>query len=270
MRVLCIGCGSIGKRHIGNLLDLGCEVSAFDVAETAFHGLPQTVRRYTQAPAEDFDAFVIATPWDQHLTWAETAVALGKPFFVEKPLGTVEELPRWRALADECEARGIVTQVGYMLRFHEKAQAMKAAIPKACNHCIECRMADWPGGSYGPPLLELSHEIDLALWHGAPAQVEWTNGVDVCFADGWYVSMWGGRDSGYWRWWSITEPRRPVVGVQFDAPDELGTAMYRAELEHFLNAVRTGKQSEPAATVRDGIRVLDIVQQVEQMARAQA
>jgi predicted dehydrogenase len=279
MRVLVIGAGSIGKRHIGNLLALGCEVFAWDISpaaqEVAF-GMGAHRKALMSRPP---DAVVVAMPCDEHLRRVEWALD-AYPYtclFVEKPLGALDELPRWKLLADECESRVIVNQVGYMLRFHPWAEALRA-VPKPVLGRFTCQadMATWPGSSYGPSLLELSHEIDLALHCGAPSS---RVSVDVADEHRHVFSLCGsglrwrleldGQAKRYERRWAVVSESMSV-DVSIGRSDALGDAMYRAEMAHFLNAARTGKQSEPAATLADGIRVLDVCAMVEAQVGAHA
>lgn len=266
MRVAVIGCGSIGRRHIGNLLALGCHVNAHDVNSTA---LARVRAEYPAAhigsDGIECDACVIATPAANHLQWVESTVRLGVPFFVEKPLGTLEQLPRWRELA---AAALPVNQVGYMLRFHPKAQEMKALIPAPLcgSFYVAADMRTWPGTLYGPMLLEFSHEIDLALWFGATPFVTYASisELKAAIAMGpWWVTMQDGAP--YTRQWSITEEIRGYQWA-FNSPEELGVEMYRTELEHFLACIQQGKPT--ACTLADGLAVLEVCAQVETSARS--
>jgi predicted dehydrogenase len=278
VRVLCVGAGSIGKRHIGNLLTLGCEVAALDPSEDSTDGLPDSVAVFrTGLTVGPWDALVIASPLDTHYTWAAAELMHGTPFFVEKPLGALDEIENWRALASACEARGIVTQVGYNLRFHPWAEALRA-VPKPVLGRFACYadMATWPGSSYGPSLLELSHEIDLALHCGAPSSrvsvdiATDTRHVFSLCGEGkrWRVEL-DGAASRYERRWCVADEALSV-DITIGTSTALGDAMYRAEIDHFLNAVRTGKQSHPAATLRDGIRVLEVCAMIEAQVKAHA
>lgn len=276
MRVLVVGAGSIGRRHIGNLIALGCEVFVFDMsiaAQEAAFGLGAHPKSLMSSPP---DAVVVATPWDEHLRSAEQAIETGRALFVEKPLGAFQELSRWRDLA-RCEGHGCVTQVGYMLRFHPAAQSLRAVTdPMIGRFTCQSNMDTWPGSSYGPILLEASHEIDLALWAGAPSS---RVSVDICTdkraafslcgdKQRWRVQLEGEARHYERRWYVASEAAH--VEVAIDRSDALGDAMYRAEMEHFLNAVRTGTQSQPAATLADGIKVLEVCAMVEQAAKVTA
>jgi predicted dehydrogenase len=177
VRIGLVGLGSIGRRHLGNLLALACDVVAFDVSVDARQRAwtDYTHVQYVGAlPFAGLDALVIATPIGNHLRWVEEAIARRIPFFVEKALGTLDQLPRWREIA---ALELPINQVGYNLRFHPKLQTLRAHVDgaEAGQFFLDCDMRQWPG-VYGPMVLECSHEIDLALYCGAAATVD---AVDV-------------------------------------------------------------------------------------------
>lgn len=278
MRILVVGAGSIGRRHIGTLLALGCEVLVYDVsadarAEAVRLGAKDATEPQTVEPAK---AVVIATPWSTHLQVVERLFDRSSmnhrppAFFVEKPLGTLDEAHRWRELVAECEQRQIVTQCGFMHRFHPAVAALKSvASPLIGRFTCDATMRTWPAKSYGPALLELSHELDLALWCGAPDQrvsvdvaEEYRSVFSLCGnGQRWRLSLNGQAERYDRRWYVANDVMHVEVALSHtnaSNPD----ALYRAEMEHFLNAVRTGKQSEPAATLADGLRVLEVCQKV--------
>lgn len=277
MRVAVIGCGSIGRRHIGNLLALGCGVLAMDPNADAVASATEGAKRFWMGPQhgwtpEDFDALVIAAPWDKHLDYVEAAVDCRKPFFVEKPLGSLDQLHRWREIA----AMNLpVNQVGYQLRFQEKAKALKTLAPNPRVVDLVCwvDMSTWPGRSYGPFLLEASHEIDLAMWFGARCnRVEYLNGG--------HEYVLGDTDSmvkrvslsnrpGYSRTWRVGSVGN-APSVHFRSPAELGDQMYHDEVAHFLARVRGERDLGDACDLPQALRVLEVCAQVEQMAEGQA
>ena len=285
VRMLVVGCGSIGRRHIANLIGLGVpaeDITAVDVP-SALEVLPESVVRYpiVETPVElakpvVFAAILVCSPFDRHLSWAADACQQQTALFIEKPLGSLDELPRWRTLAAKFDALALVTQVGYQLRFHPAAQALTSITsPVIGRFTCDAEMASWPGQSYGPMLLEMSHEIDLALASGASSErvsvdiLTDTRAVFSLCGEGrrWRIDL-NGQASSYHRSWYVANGGMHVE-VSIDQPDALGADMYRAEMGHFLNAVRTGKQSGPAATLADGVKVLEICQSVMETHGAQ-
>lgn len=259
-----IGCGSAGRRHIGNLLALGCQVFAFDPSLEALALVSsgaKTVRwdLCTFVPG-DFAAIVIATPWDQHLDLVEMAVATDVAVFCEKPLGSLDQLPRWRELATI--PLPVTTQVGYQCRFHPLAMAIYKMKPHGASMLVNCDMASWPGSAYGPPLLEMSHEIDLVLWWGA-GSVSWgcleRSHQDIQFGSEWCVELeW--KEPHYFREWK-SYFAGSQLRAEFSSPKSLGDEMYRAEMAHFLECVR--EQKPTSVPLADGLRVLEVCAQVE-------
>jgi predicted dehydrogenase len=191
MLIAAIGCGSIGRRHLRNLLTLGCrELIAFDQDPEAREGVKQELgievyRELEEIWARKPDAVVIATPTQYHLDLALQAVARGCHMFVEKPLAhTLEGID---TLCGEVEKRGLVTMVGCNMRFHPGPAMVKRLIEeKAVGEVIAARiqtgsyLPDWrPHQDYhqsysasavwGGAILDCIHEIDLALWYFGPA-----------------------------------------------------------------------------------------------------
>lgn len=237
MRVGVVGAGSIGRRHIENLIGLGCTVAVCDVSAEA---RARVAGAYALAsvgdalPFSGLDALVIATPYDQHLSWVEEAVRRRLPFFVEKPIGTAAQLPRWRELA---RMELPVHQVGYMLRFHRAVALLKQQVPNP----VAGRVALWWDGSkYADPWLESSHEIDLAWYLCGTAPVQFDIRTD---------------SPEYRRHWVLDDAWGQRYAAGFSSPEELGMAMYEAEMAHFLACVQG--QRETRCTLQDGLRALE-------------
>jgi len=122
MKVLLIGLGRWGEKHLRVLGELGCEVWVADVSaeRRAFavkSGVPEAraVADF-RAALPQVDAVDLVTPADNHLALASECLQAGKDCFVEKPLTlTVAE---GRALAQAVRVTGRVLQVGHIFRFH--------------------------------------------------------------------------------------------------------------------------------------------------------
>nr|BAL53838.1 oxidoreductase [uncultured Acidobacteriota bacterium] len=92
MRFLIIGCGSMGKRRIRNLLHLGeTDLLAFDPREdrrqevTARYGV-SAFSTFEEALAHEPEALVISTPPALHAPYVEWAIRHNVHFFCEVPL----------------------------------------------------------------------------------------------------------------------------------------------------------------------------------------
>jgi len=194
--VLVAGCGSIGRRHLKNLRELGvrqlgvcdpdAERSAPVVKElgvAAFLDLGDALR------AQKPDAVFVCTPPVQHVALAMQALAAGVHVFIEKPLSH-----DWQGVEELLQAatqRGRTVQVGYNLRFHPGPQKLKEMVEGGRLGRILWAYAeagqylpDWrPWQDYrqsytarralgGGILLDGSHELDYLTWLlGTPMEV---------------------------------------------------------------------------------------------------
>lgn len=186
-RVLVVGTGSIGKRHIRNLLGLGAEVAAFRYragAAVSADPLPPDVflvESLDQALVGSWDAVVIANSTDQHIPVALSAARNGKHLFIEKPLSDslrgVSELLRLSA------EQHLVVEAGFMLRFHPNLRWMRDYLQGGglgtlyyARAQVGQYLPDWrPDTDYrqsysarrsqgGGVILDLIHELDLIAW----------------------------------------------------------------------------------------------------------
>ena len=182
-----MGCGSIGKRHIGNLIALGVpEVIGFDPIQDRRQEVESQFGIATVAELESAwqrrpTAALIATPTNLHIGPATEAAEHGCHLFIEKPLADsmsgVNELLR---IVDE---RKLVTLVGCNMRFHPGLSRVKQllderAIGRVVAARVECGkyLPDWhPLEDYrrnysarrdlgGGVILDIIHEIDYIRW----------------------------------------------------------------------------------------------------------
>jgi UDP-N-acetylglucosamine 3-dehydrogenase len=129
VKVLLIGLGRWGEKHLRALGGLGCELWVADVSaeRRAFAlgaGVPatRTVADF-RAALPHVDAVDLVTPADSHLALASECLRAGKDCFVEKPLTlTVAE---GCALKDVVRSTQRVLQVGHIFRFHPVTQLMR-------------------------------------------------------------------------------------------------------------------------------------------------
>ena len=193
MRFLVIGCGSVGQRHIKNLMSLRAgDICAYDVLEDRREAVRSvlgidTVDSLDEAWDWRPQGVLIATSTNMHVPLALQAVEQGCHLFVEKPLSrTLDGVDRLCAMA---ERHGSVTMVGCNMRFHPGPAAIKRLLEgKAIGRVIGARIQT---GSYlprwrpwqdyrqsysaspewGGAILDCIHEIDLALWYLGPGSV---------------------------------------------------------------------------------------------------
>jgi predicted dehydrogenase len=186
-RFAVAGCGSIGKRHIKNLLALEAgEVLAFDVQAERRHEVGATPGVETLASIEDVwarepDVLLIAVPTAMHMALALAAAERGIHLFIEKPLASSwDGVERLLELVRE---RGIVSLVGCNLRFHPGLALVKRLLSEqAVGRPLTARvefgqyLPDWhPMEDYrrsysaraelgGGVILDAIHEIDYIRW----------------------------------------------------------------------------------------------------------
>ncbi|MFO0888017.1 MAG: Gfo/Idh/MocA family oxidoreductase [Isosphaeraceae bacterium] len=132
-RLLVVGVGSIGERHLRCFQQTGrVEVSFVEInprlLETIAvrYGVTRAFGDLGQALVQPPDVAVIATPAPSHLELATTLAEAGVHVLIEKPLGIdLDGIdPLKRALA----ARGRVSGVAYVYRCHPLLAAMRDAI----------------------------------------------------------------------------------------------------------------------------------------------
>ncbi|MCD6165647.1 Gfo/Idh/MocA family oxidoreductase [bacterium] len=187
MKFLVIGCGSIGKRHIGNLVRLGVEdIWAFDLSRERVDEVREqfcirTVKSLEEAWECNPDAAIIAVPTSLHLPLATEAAEHGCHLFVEKPLSHSPD--GVNPLLRLVQRRGLVTLVGCNMRFHPGIRYVKSLVDEeAVGHIVAARvevgqyLPDWhPGEDYrqmysarrdlgGGIILDAIHEIDYIRW----------------------------------------------------------------------------------------------------------
>ncbi|MBS4048007.1 MAG: Gfo/Idh/MocA family oxidoreductase [Alphaproteobacteria bacterium] len=198
MRALIVGWGSIGRRHAECLRTIApdCEIVVWrqQAADTAISRAAVDIADRVVFSAGDAvasipDFAVIANPAPLHVSTACTLLQHGIPLLIEKPLASD---PRdVAALRDMLQHAKAPLMVGYVLRFHPANIGIKSILEDGAigrplharllvgQHLADWRISgDWKTGvsarreTGGGALLELSHEIDLAMWFfGMPTGV---------------------------------------------------------------------------------------------------
>ena len=132
-RVLVIGVGSIGERHLRCFQATGrAEVSFVEIngdlrrSVADRYGIHAAHADLETGLAERPDVAVIATPAPLHVPMATRLAEANIPMLIEKPLSTrLDGIDRLRDLVDQ---RQIVASVGYVYRVHPVLTAMKEAL----------------------------------------------------------------------------------------------------------------------------------------------
>jgi predicted dehydrogenase len=179
--IAVLGLGSIGLRHAGNALALGCKVVGFD---------PDPARRQLLADkgAQVVDcrdaalaqakACIIATPSDRHEDDLEAAINTRRHALVEKPIG--HGSARLADLLGRAKTSGVVVAAALNLRLHPAVRAAKKALSSGAigqplwgRFMAALYLPDWrPGQDWrqgyandprtGGALFDYIHEFDLA------------------------------------------------------------------------------------------------------------
>jgi predicted dehydrogenase len=190
MKILIVGLGSIGKRHLENIRGLvaGARVAIWrqrnkQSPPNAAEDLAVDQVFYSQADALDYapDAAIIASPSSMHVSNASALARQGVHLFVEKPLA--DSLAGVGELLEICKKQGSALMVGYNLRFYDPLCRIRDAINQGrIGRVVSVRaevgqyLPDWrPGQDYrrsasasealgGGVVMELSHELDYVRW----------------------------------------------------------------------------------------------------------
>lgn len=187
-RVLVCGAGSIGRRHIANLLRLGAEVSVWRVRSELLDEITREfpVQVYADLPdaIAEAEAVVVAAATDLHVSIAAEVLKAGRALFIEKPLSH-----DWIGVEDlRCLVNGVIVEVGCQFRAHPNLIALalelahsKHGKPLTYRLAMGHRLDAWrPSQDYqkgysadsargGGALFDLIHQIDIALWLFGPA-----------------------------------------------------------------------------------------------------
>ncbi len=171
---IVVGYGSIGRRHVRVLHELGCETAVVSRRQVDFSPRFATISEALSAKAVDY--IVIANETSAHGSAVSELLANGYAgkLLTEKPLG---DLP-----AAALSAPFALAAVGYNLRFHPVMIALADAISGQRLLAMQAYCGQWlpdwrPGTDYrvsysadrargGGVLRDLSHELDYLLWLG--------------------------------------------------------------------------------------------------------
>jgi predicted dehydrogenase len=186
--LLVLGCGSIGKRHIGNFKALGIpNIVAVDPrpdrreeVKSRF-GLTAVYTTVEQALHEDLHAAVICTPTSMHVQPAIELARRGIHLMIEKPIS--HNLEGVDDLLKTCHERSLVCFVAYVMRFYPPLATVKRLLDGGgIGTVLSIRtenssyLPDWhPWEDYrsfymakkdegGGAILDESHTLDYMRW----------------------------------------------------------------------------------------------------------
>ena len=313
MRVLICSLGSIGRKYARIIKERWPEIEVAALRSGLNKDSCRDVDRSFNTEEEAIKwkphAAVIASPANQHLRQALLFTAENIPTLIEKPIGTgCERENDWRELAERSKKTPVY--VGYILRQDPGARIMKGLLrEKRMGQLVSARfycgswLPNWrPDTDYrksvsarkelgGGAALELSHEIDMALyllgdldithsecWNTYALDVETedqclvvgrdcdgclvTIEIDYCTkGPERHVSIRGTKGSVYWNLirGTITqtteggESKESVIGVKSDE-------RFHKQLGLFWNASEQGDQG--LCTMDEALKVLGIIRSI--------
>ncbi len=189
MKLLIIGCGSIGRRHARNAKTLGAELVFCDLDESLMQDMCAELGEtpcYTDylegAEREGVDAAVVATPTSLHVQVATQLATRGIHLLVEKPLSN--SLEGTDTLLHIVYQNRLTAMMGHSYRFHEGFLVLQGllnehAIGKVYHVCsyggwylpdwhvhedYRCEYAARRSLGGGVALTSLSHSFDTFRW----------------------------------------------------------------------------------------------------------
>lgn len=185
-KILVCGAGSIGRRHITNLIKLGAQVSVWRSQTHLLKSIQiefnvQIFKNLDEA-IDKADAVVIATATDNHIKLAEKVLEAGKPMFIEKPLShNWDGIDNLKGLASDK-----IIEVGCQFRTHQNLITLSSKLHQTRDKILTYRLAmghrldAWrkdkdyrkayssDANRGGGALFDLIHQIDLAIWFFGP------------------------------------------------------------------------------------------------------
>lgn len=279
MKFVIVGLGSIGKRHQKNLQMLGHETIECHRGDDLKQLLDQNKP----------DGVLICNPTSMHLPITMMVVKSGYPIFIEKPVS--HNLKGVDELIQEVHQQNLVAQVGYNFRFEPELISLKQKIIrigqiKSVKIISSSYLPDWrPETDYrqnytakkemgGGVLLDLSHEIDYAVWlfgkvKNLSAKLQKSERLDIeteAVAD---LALKHESDitsqihldyvtKGYIRNCQITGEKgnlrwdfAKIKNSGWDVNE-----MYVDEVKHFIRAVKN--EVKPMPTIEEGKHVIEI------------
>jgi len=185
MKILICGVGSIGERHIKNIMSIGYNDiilyrSRNNPLRTISNKFPTYVK-IEDALAQKPDIAFICNPTYLHMEIAIKCANNNCNIFIEKPVS--HNLKLFNELESTLRKKNKIVMVGYMMRYHPCVLKMQEWIQKnrignvvSFNSTWGEYLPNWhPWEDYrntyaaldrmgGGPTLTLSHELDTALW----------------------------------------------------------------------------------------------------------
>ena len=191
MRVLIVGIGSIGKKHITALRTIQPDIEIVALRHSTdfpqFDNI-QNICSLKNLDGSTFDFAVIANPTSQHKNTISDLIGYRIPLFIEKPLHSSLDI---QPLVEHIQSLNIITYVACNLRFLDSLVYINEEVKKPdfgklneVNVYCGSYLPDWrPGSDFrqsysaipemgGGVHIDLIHELDYIYWmFGYPSRV---------------------------------------------------------------------------------------------------
>jgi predicted dehydrogenase len=306
LRIACIGCGFIGRRHLENVAAMdGVEVAALADLNLAaakrfqreFGGRYATAEPQRVFDDPEIDAVIIATHHDSHTALALEAARARKHILIEKPMALTPL--ECRRIAAAAGAAGVVLTVNFKFRMAPAVIAAKRIVPHPVatfGQLAMNRMPDdiWvrdPRRGGGLILATACHVLDMIYWFNesepervfaegrddaAAATVRFANGAVASllladagenpYAGKWLHEIFDGRRSAL-LYDQFRQVRFSGADTEhFAAGDEMRADGTYGVLEDFVCSIRTGRS--PLITAHDGLRATLLAVKIHEALRS--
>ena len=185
MKILIVGLGSIGKRHLTNILSTtNAEIIVYTKRPDLHSSIKKNVKIFNNLEScisENPEVAFITNETAYHIPIAKKLAKLGLDLFIEKPLSnTMKDV---KELLQITKRKKLVTLMGCNLRFNRSIEKIKSLIEdrkigKILSVKAECGtyLPDWhPNENYtkgyaarddlgGGVVLTCMHELDYLYW----------------------------------------------------------------------------------------------------------
>jgi predicted dehydrogenase len=275
--IAVIGLGSMGNRYVKLLDDLEVHPTGVHLVDVDAQRLKERLCGSSVTSVDEMikmrkadgglDAMVVSTPASTHLMMLNklSAAFPTAAILVEKPL--TGEVLEDAALPSELFTRCIA--VGYNWRFHPTAVRVKNLSGEIQNVTLYVadEMNTWPG-TYGAPLYEFSHELDLISW--------WTRNpvVEAATMNGSYYIQ-GVHEQGNWRviirphhqpkgrWARIQMKDGSRLNFSWNRKRRVVESTYHDQLVDLIDTWEAhGDPSDLTCSLADGVRTSHLIDEV--------
>lgn len=200
------------------------------------------------------DAFIIATPIEKLEQIADSVMALGKPFLVEKPMGTSATI--LRAFMEKWQHSLQLGRVGYQLRFHPRLSDLRSQKHyRFVRHEAHFKNVNGLLDDCGV------HEIDLARHLlSDPLRLQVLNREEHCL-EALATTAVGATVSFTWRSGvsCVRQLHSPLGSIDFTKTEH---DLLMIQLSEF--AVRKADSQTRIATIPDACEVLDLLRELKE------